>query len=288
MTMLKMALFVDVAVRGPVRKLGLGEETDVWNFFSKDVKGLKAADSFHNELHDLHSYCHGPAFKAFKDVNIQKYVDLSPLCKLREEPVIAADIDRAAQQRVHFVTEDIQKIQSWLDPLKGTGISPQAQQVKVDQGEPEGLRQVMGAFGRTDFYRSYLKKWKFPGRFHDLLKLLKSKVALLDAELAQGEKKMMSLANGLSIIQGRRSAAFDALGRAHAAQGVAESNLVAIQNAGALLREQAVSSQQLFEDLQRMFEEAKMLYLSAKKTLVEEHAVGLHGMAEEASNKLTL
>jgi len=288
MTMLKMGLFVDVAVREPVRKLGLAEETDVWNFFSEDIKGLKAADDFHNELHDFHSYCHGPAFKAFKDVNIKKYVDLSPLCELREEPVIAADIDRAGQQRVHFVTEDIQKIQSWLDPLKGTGMSPQAQQVKVDQGEPEGLRQVMGVFGRTDFYMSYLKKWKFPGGFHDLLKLLKGKVALLDAELAQVETEMITLANGLSILQGRRSAAWNTLQRALAAQGVAESNLVAMQKALTLLQEQAVSSQQLFEDLQRVFEEAKRLYLTAKKTLVEEHTFGLHGMAEEANNKLTL
>merc|ERR1719350_293842 len=106
MTMFKMGLFVDVAVREPVRKLGLAEETDVWNFFLKDIKSLKAADDFHHELNDFHSYCRGPAFKIFKDVNIMKYVDLTPLCELREESVIAADIDRAGQQRVHFVTED--------------------------------------------------------------------------------------------------------------------------------------------------------------------------------------
>lgn len=286
MTMFKMGLFVDVAVREPVRKLGLAEETDVWNFFLKDIRILKAADDFHHELNDFHSYCRGPAFKIFKDVNIMKYVDLTPLCELREESVIAADIDRAGQQRVQFVTEDIQKIQSWLDPLKGTGMSAQAQQVKVDQGEPEGLRQVMGVFGRTDFYMSYLKKWKFPSHFHDLLKKLKKKAASLDAELAQAEAAMETLANGLSIVHGRQQEAWDALQRAQAAEGIAESNVVATKNALALLREQAVSSKQQFEDLQRVFQDAKRLYLSAKKTLVEEHSVGLHGVADGANTNI--
>jgi len=288
MTMLKMGLFVDVAVREPVRKLGLAEETDVWDFFLKDIKVLKAADDFHNQLHDFHSYCRGPAWKAFKDVNIRKYVDLTPLCELREESVIADDIDKAGQQRVQYVTEDIQKIQSWLDPLKGTGMSPQAQQEKVYQGEPKGLRQVMGVFGGTDFYMHYLKKWKFPGVFHDLLKLLKEKVALLDSEVAQAEEMMVALANSLSITQGRRSAAWDALQAALTTEGVAESTQGAMQQTLALLREQAISSQQLFEDLQRVFEEAKRLYLVAQKTLVEEHGAGLHGMAVEANTNIAL
>merc|ERR1712204_103100 len=77
-TALKMGYYVDVAVREPVRQIGLVEETNVWDYFTQDVAADQCSTAFKHHLSDFHEYCTGPAMTAFE--KIKHFVDLTPLC----------------------------------------------------------------------------------------------------------------------------------------------------------------------------------------------------------------
>merc|ERR1712073_166497 len=122
----KMGYFVDVAVREPVGEIGLVEETNVWDYFSKSVATEQCSADFKHQLTDFHEYCTGPAMVGFEKV--KKYIDLTPLCKLDEESKIAAEEDTAVQTRIGLLTEDLKGVQSWLDPFKGTDMTHEKEQ----------------------------------------------------------------------------------------------------------------------------------------------------------------
>merc|ERR1719264_165268 len=56
-TTLKMGYYVDMAVREPVREIGLVEETNVWDYFSGQVAQEECSKSFKLQFHDFHQYC---------------------------------------------------------------------------------------------------------------------------------------------------------------------------------------------------------------------------------------
>jgi len=157
-TTLKMGYLMDIAVREPVRQIGLVEETDVWDYFSDQVATQQCSADFKQQLGDFHGYCTGPAMAGFEKV--KKFVDLTPLCKLDDKTKIATEEDAAVQTRIGLLTDDLKEVQSWLDPFKGTDMTLAKEREKVEEGEPEGLRQVMGVYGKTNFYTEYLKEWK--------------------------------------------------------------------------------------------------------------------------------
>jgi hypothetical protein len=64
----KMGYFVDVAVREPVREIGLVEETNVWDYFSENVATEQCSADFKYQLIDFHEYCTGTAMVAFEKV----------------------------------------------------------------------------------------------------------------------------------------------------------------------------------------------------------------------------
>merc|ERR1712032_1742448 len=125
-TALKMGYYVDVAVRQPVRDIGLVEETNVWDYFSEDVTTEQCSATFKHQLSDFHQYCTGPAMEAFE--KIKNFVDLTPLCKLDEETKISGEGDTGVQTRIGLLTQDLAGVQSWLDPFKGTSMTMEKEQ----------------------------------------------------------------------------------------------------------------------------------------------------------------
>jgi len=205
-TTLKMGYYVDVAVREPVREIGLVEETNVWDYFSESVATEQCSAEFKHQLTDFHEYCTGPAMMAFEKV--KKYVDLTPICKLDEESKIAAEEDQAVQARIGFLTHDLKEVQSWLDPFRGTDTTAEKEQKKVELGEPEGLRQVMGVYGSTNFYTGYLKEWKVEkGKFHQLLKQLTATMKALEADVLREEELLQNLQGALTLVSKAREQA---------------------------------------------------------------------------------
>merc|ERR1719461_2700794 len=72
---------------------------------------------------------------------------------------------------------------------------------KVEEGEPEGLRQVMGVYGKTNFYTAYLKEWKVSkGKFHELLNQPKAKIENLEEDIKQAEEELQQLTDALALV----------------------------------------------------------------------------------------
>merc|ERR1712079_340302 len=155
--LMKMDAYVEECVREPVRNIGLSEETKVYDgeFFTWDVTTLPAKEEMNDALTSFHTYCETIAkgiFEAVKDK-----VDLSPLCKLQPQDASLTEIADTVQDRKTAVVDAITDVQSWLNPFKGTsGVTEETEQTEyVDEGEPMGLRRVMGLQLKT-FYSGYL------------------------------------------------------------------------------------------------------------------------------------
>jgi len=272
-TMLKMGYYVDVAVRQPVREIGLVEETNVWHYFSESVATEKCSTDFKTQLTDFHEYCTGPAMAAFEKV--KKYIDLTPICKLEEKSRIADEEDKAVKTRIGLLTKDLQQVQSWLDPFKGTKMDTVKERTKTDLGEPEGLRQVMGVYGNINFYTTYLKEWKVErGKFHELLKLLTNRTGTLQADLLKGENMTQQLKDALSEVSQARVQAKQKLDVALADEQEALQGKEELEKAMASLQTQIEASQNQLTDLEEALKQALRMFKEATTKLVTEHAAG--------------
>merc|ERR1719195_2319315 len=255
----KMGYFVDIAVREPVREIGLVEETNVWDYFSENVASEQCSADFKHQLTDFHQYCTGPAMAGFEKV--KKYIDLTPICTLDEESKIASEEDKAVQARISLLTKDLEGVQSWLDPFKGTTMTTEKEQKKVELGEPEVLRHVMAVYGDINFYRGYLKHWKAHGKFHELLKQLTGQMKVLEEDIMQEDALLQQLKDALAVVSKAREEGKEELERVMASL---ETNVEETKN--------------LLTDLEEVLKQAMRLYKEARAKLVSEHTAGKDGL----------
>lgn len=276
-TALMMGYYVDVAVREPVREIGLVEETNVWDYFSENIPAEQCSASFKSHLTDFHQYCTGPAMAAFE--KIKHYVDLTSLCKLDDEAKIAGEGDAGVEKRIDLITRDLKDVQSWLDPFKGTDMTAEKEAAKVEKGEPEGLRQVMGVYGNINFYKTYMKEWKVEkGKFHELLKQLVMKMQLLEKDVLKEEDLLKDLTDALEVTAQAREEAQGRLDAALADEEAALQGKQQLEEAMASLESNIQESQNLLADLEQVLKQALQLYKKAKETLVSEHAAHKSGI----------
>jgi len=276
-TTLKMAYYMDVNVLEPVREIGLVEATNVWDYFPQDVAKEQCSTDFKKQLTDFHQYCTGPAMDGFEKV--KKYVDLTPLCKLDEESNIAAEEDTAVQTRIGHLTENLKEVQSWLDPFKGTDMTHEKEQEKIDLGEPEGLRQVMGVYGATNFYMGYLKEWKIQkGKFHDLLKQLAVKMTAFEADILKEEQLLQQLKDALTAVSQAKEKAKEKLEVALADEQIALEGKDELEKAVASLETQIADTKNDLIDLENSVKQAVKLYRQARERLVTEHKAGMEDL----------
>lgn len=281
-TTMKMGYYVDMAVREPVREIGLVEETDVWDYFKKEVSQEQCAKTFKLKLKDFHEYCTGPAMTAFEQ--IKHIVDLTPLCQLGEEEDIADEEERSVQNRINLLTADLQNVQSWLDPFRGTHMTKDKEQQKVKEGEPEGLRHIQGVFSQGDFYTGYLAEWKFSkGKFHALLAELRKATQALETQIVEGDVLVNNTTGQLEKLGQQQELAQEKLRDATAQRDAALTKKEGLEEAQRLLESDVANSKQLLIDLEAALKLAKQAYLDAKDKLVEEHAnrkVGVFAMSQ--------
>jgi hypothetical protein len=276
-TALKMGYYVDNAVREPVREIGLVEETNVWDYFSENVATEVCSGEFKHQLSDFHEYCTGTAMAVFEKV--KKYVDLTPICTLDDEKNIAAEGDTAVQTRISLLTKDLKSVQSWLDPFKGTKMTVEKEDKKVELGEPEGLRQVIGIYGATSFYTAYLKEWKVEkGKFHELLKQMTEQMKSKEAEILQEEDLLRTLNDGLAVVVKNREQAKLKLDEALADKQAALENKEELERVMASLETQIDETKNLLTDLEETLRNAVRMYKEARTKLVSEHTAGKGGL----------
>jgi len=279
--LMSMDNFAEECVREPVRNIGLSEETKVYEgeFFVREVSQSPATGDVKKALAAFHTYCEGTAKNIFELV--KDTVDLSPLCDLQDEDETMQEITTAVQQRKDAVVESIEKVQSWLDPFKGTEAT-KANEIPdyVDEGEPLGLRRVMsllpGGSSET-FYSTYLKKWKKRGEFLELLAKIETAINGLNEKI---EKQQNELNKKTSEAQ----AAGTGLEIAVAAfQKAAEEAQLEKEDVTAVLEDLKTSVQngkQNLEDLKRRWDEAKQAWIEARDTLVKMHAEAKASLSE--------
>jgi len=272
----KMGYFVDVAVREPVREIGLVEETNVWDYFSENVAAEQCSADFKHQLTDFHQYCTGPAMAGFEKV--KKYIDLTPICTLDEESKIASEEDKAVQTRISLLTNDLEGVQSWLDPFKGTKMTTEKEQNKVELGEPEGLRHVVAVYGATNFYRGYLKQWKAHGKFHELLKQLTGQIQMLEEDIVQEDALLQQLKDALAVVSKAREEAKQQLDVALADEQAALEGKEELERVMASLETNVEETKNLLTDLEEVLKQAMRLYKEARAKLVSEHTAGKDGL----------
>jgi len=230
-------------------------------------------------LSAFHHYCEGTAKDIFDLVKDQ--VDLSPLCNLQNQNDTMDEITEAVQKRKDIVVEAIKKVQSWLDPFKGTYVTADNEMSDyVDQGEPLGLRRVVGPMTQgapNNFYSTYLKKWKKKGEFQDLLLKIKETVSSLD-------KKVAAAADEMNRLQDKADQAQTSLDDATAAfqEAAQEANLEKQQVNDALteLKEKVEQQKLSLEDLKRKVIEAREAWITARDNLMTAHAETTASLSE--------
>jgi len=278
-TTLKMGYFVDMAVRKPVRDIGLVESTDVWDYFSKDVSAETCSTRFEEKLSEFHQYCTGPAMEAFEKIKRFSDLDLTPLCSLGEESKIAAEGNEAVQTRIGFLTRDMEETQSWLDPFKGTGMKEQKEATKkVEEGEPEGLRQVTGVYWETQFYTGYLKEWKAGrGKFLELLEKLQTSIETLEADVLKEDNFLKRLKEALDQTASNREAAQANLDVALADEEAALGGKQEVEEVIASLDAEISKAKLHLSDLEEAVRKAIERYMEARALLISEHAAKKSG-----------
>jgi len=274
-TALKMDYYSDVAVRVPVREIGLAADTQVWDYFKKNVaeECETGAPPFKKELSSFHQYCTLVALPEFEKV--KEIVDLTPLCRLDEEENIALEMDKAVQARVNILTEDLEHVQSWLQHYKGSHMTAQDQEEKVERGEPEGLRQIITVYGATKLYTRYLKEWKLDrGSFQKLLDQLAAEISASEADIVETDELLNSLKERLAAVASARGQAQTEVDDALAQQSAALKNQDELEQKMLQLKTNIEESQNLLTDLDELLRQAILKYKEARTHLISEHTAG--------------
>jgi len=281
--LLKMDGYVEECVREPVRNIGLSEETHVYDggFFKKDVSESMGQEPMEEALSAFHKYCEGTAKGIFELVKDK--VDLSPLCDLPPEDETSTEITAAVQERKDVIVEAIQRVQSWLDPFKGTDVTEDTETPEyVNKGEPLGLRRVMTLpSSPNSFYSNYLKKWKKNGEFLELLAKISVAITGLDEKVKQAADALEKMTAETETAQSNMEVAVASFQKAAQDAQLEKTDLTDTLED---LKQQVEKANQNLEDLKKRREEAKQAWISARDTLETIHAEATASLAQSRAS----
>jgi len=279
--LMSMDGFAEECVREPVRNIGLSEETNVYEgeFFVKDVSLSPATGDVQKALSAFHKYCEGTAKNIFDLV--KDTVDLSPLCNLQDEEETMQEITRAVQQRKDAVVESIEKVQSWLDPFKGTDVTINSEIPEyVEEGEPMGLRRVMsllpGSSSET-FYSTYLKKWKKKGEFLELLSKIETAINGLNEKIERQQGELNKKTSEAQAAEEGLEIAVAAFQKAADEAQLEKTELTSVLED---LKRSVESAKQNLEDLEKRREEALQAWIETRDALIKMHAEATASLSE--------
>jgi len=268
-TMMKMQLFFREAAQEPVRNVGVTEDLDLNDYFPQEPSQLDAAHRLRKAVGDMHDLCEVDAKPAFKEA--ASTVDLSPLCGFGWPLYIGEDLDAAVANRTRIVRRKLESVKSWLDPFKGQAyLTPQKLHQFLVAGEPKGLREIMGVYKRTKFWK-YLKGWKADGKFLKLIAKLKKTVTDLDESVTRMTSNLKALQEELARLIEKRGQAVAGLEEASRASDAAVSTKEEMGRKVHELQEVAEMMRRDIDALAAEVEQAKRKWNAAKQTLLAAH-----------------
>jgi len=269
--LLKMDAYTEESVRQPVREIGLSEETDVYTgFFERDVSILPEAGLVDSALGHFYGYCQNEAQPIF--AKVMKYVDLRSLCDLAPEATTSEELLSAVQERSEATVESIHRVQTWLNPFKGTDLTKDTEATKyVNQGEPLGLRRIFSVYHTSGFHREYLTHWKLHENFLKLLKKAKMQVSMVDKHVKSIQEKLVKLHTDLLQAQAQYKEAILALMSLEQTCTALQGEKETVQADLEALKAAHVHTQASLKDLEERVAQAVRQWEVAKKTLLADH-----------------
>mmetsp|Transcript_46373 Transcript_46373/g.91980 ORF Transcript_46373/g.91980 Transcript_46373/m.91980 type:complete len:706 (+) Transcript_46373:48-2165(+) len=269
--LLKMDAYTEESVRQPVREIGLAEETDVYNgFFERDVSIFPEAGYVDGALGKFYGYCENEAQRIF--AKVMKHVDLRPLCDLAPEATTSKELLSAVQERSEATVESVQRVQTWLNPFKGTDLTKDTEATKyVDQGEPLGLRRIFSVYHNSGFHREYLTHWKLNGKFLKLLKKANMQVSMVDKQVKRAQETLIEMQRDMLQAQAQYKEAIEALMSLEHSSTALQGEKEAVQAELEKLKAAHIQAQTSLQDLEERVAEAVRQWEASKKTLLTEH-----------------
>jgi len=123
------------------------------------------------------------------------------------------------------------------------------------------------------------------GKFHELLNQLKAKIENLEEDIKQADEELKELTDALALVLEAKEKAKQKLQVALADEEAALDGKAELEKAMASLETQIQETKNMLIDLKEQVDNAKRLYLEARKKLVTEHAVGLEGLSLEQGHE---
>jgi len=158
-------------------------------------------------------------------------------------------------------------------------MTAEKEHAKVEMGEPDGLRQVTGVYGQTNFYTGYLKEWKAGrGKFLELLEQLTGSMEFLQSDIYNEEQELNGLKAALAHEQAQLTDEVTELDEALANSDELKKEKERLEEVIESLKTKIAESKNLLTDLEQVLQQAVLMYKKAKATLVSEHAAGKDGL----------
>jgi len=273
----QMRFHLESEVQDPIRKLGITEHFDPGEYnFPEDVASLDAADEVQKAVAGLYGHCAGEAQQAFADVAGE--VDLGPLCTIngKDGASLSAEdsmqgIIQAIMDRSQHIKKELLELQSWLDPFKEQNVTKEDVDEFIEKGEPDGLRELFGAYRNTKFY-NYLEGWMIGGPLLKLVEKLGATVEGLERKIVQFEEELESIESEAADAKAKRTEAEEKLAEAVEHQKKLGRNHTKQEKVLEQLSADGDTLAAGLKDLEDLVREAKKKYKAAIDKLVESHA----------------
>merc|ERR1719361_1268813 len=199
--MLKMVLLSQQSVREPLAQMQFPVERDR-RWIPNAPTETESAKAVRASLNSLTNYCTETATPAF---DLITKVDLHPLCTFgASEEEIVDGLDEAVVKRMEAVQEFTGEVQDSLGPNRVekqlADMTPRSKG-RVLSWEPEGIRQITGSYGATEFFQEYLTNWRAAGLFQKLYEELETLISQVKAHLSELLGAGVGLAKDLSALE---------------------------------------------------------------------------------------
>merc|ERR1719361_3316064 len=273
--MLKMVLLSQQSVREPLAQMQFPVERDR-RWIPNAPTETESAKAVRVSLNSLTNFCTEKATPAF---DLITKVDLHPLCTFgASEEEIVDELDQAVVKRMQDVKQFTGTVQDSLGPHRVQKqldeLTPRSQG-RVLSWEPEGIRQITGSYGSTEFFQAYLTNWRAAGLFQQLYEELETLIAQVKAHLSELLGAGVGLAKDLAALEEKLGLANEEWQALVDHKKLTEKQQLLAEEYLEELKQQVKGAGDRRAALEEAFRLAKERYNNAVKMLEETHQKGV-------------
>lgn len=262
--MASMDLYFEMAVREPLRNMMLEESNWVSAFEDNDMI-LGAKVNLKKSVQALYSYCEDTAKPAFASAE-GSAEDLSKVCEFGQVDPTVEDMYQLLAKKKEDVMNKLKWATGWLNKFHGQeGMTEEKAAEYVQQGEPQGLREIIGSLK----VQGYLYEWRKGGPFLDLMHKLSEKISQQAAISDDLQDSLETLTGKLKEMAKKRYDATESLKLAINSNNVAQNEKTEAEDLLASETMEAEQANNRYGDLEAAAEAAWKMYTEARNTLTD-------------------